>query len=62
LFPYRSLRLEAGLIKTTAVGYEPGVSNVPVKGPFGPALSRTVSEKVTGTTASLTHGQAGFVE
>lgn len=46
------------MIRTTAVGFEFGVSNVPFKGPFGPAASRTVSEKVTGTAARLTNGQA----
>ncbi|MEA9395735.1 hypothetical protein, partial [Lelliottia amnigena] len=34
------------------------MSNVPFKGPFGPVASRTVSEKVTGTTASRTNGHA----
>ncbi|WP_181000710.1 hypothetical protein [Pectobacterium odoriferum] len=34
------------------------MSNVPFKGPFGPAASRTVSEKVTGTAARRTNRHA----
>ncbi|HGE3674018.1 hypothetical protein UXQ10_22400, partial [Enterobacter hormaechei] len=47
-----------GTIRTTAVGFEVGVSNVPFKEPFVPAASTTVSEKVTGTATSRTNVHA----
>ncbi|WP_227697822.1 MULTISPECIES: hypothetical protein [unclassified Raoultella] len=58
LFPSRSVGPEPGTIRTTAVGVEFAVSNVPFNGPFGPGASRKVSEKVTGTDARLTNGHA----
>jgi len=57
-FPSLSVDSEPGTIRTTAVDFEIGVSNVPFKGPFGPSASRTVSEKVTGTAASRTNVHA----
>jgi hypothetical protein len=53
-FPSLSVGPEPGTIRTTAVGFEFGMSNVPFKGPFGPAASRTVSEKVTSIAANRT--------
>ncbi|WP_211278733.1 hypothetical protein [Pantoea deleyi] len=57
---FSSLSVGPGLrtIKSAAVGFEFGVSDVLFKRPFGLVASRTVSEKVTSTAASSTSGHA----